>query len=227
MLEREIRIAKSTSKILGSLHALRTLELTSSRKSLLKSRLDWRPIISSLPKTLKALIIDSRDSIFAVRNCAMDLDDGYIETTTFYNRGPSLFLDLGVLFPQLETLVLKGYRPVLFTEVFDDDDNVFDEEIDLQHYAGVPDTVTHLGLPYITLGDAAGGVKLAPLMPPSLTFLDTRVLVDYNDTSIEEIEQDWNLPHLERISMLEWYSSQPKNVSWLPRATTSLLSSIA
>ena len=58
---------KPLPQILDSLPALRTFKLTSQEGSLVKSRQAWPRIISSLPKTLKALIIESRDSIFVVR----------------------------------------------------------------------------------------------------------------------------------------------------------------
>ena len=204
-------------QILGSLHALRTLKLTSSENSLVRTHQDWRPLISSLPKTLKVLSIDSRDSIFAVRNLATDLNSPTKYITTVYKRGPSNFIDLGTLFPQLETLVLKGYRLRGFPKNNSHGGNEDDEDHihDLENYAGVPDTVTHLGLPYVLLGKLA---KLAPLMPPSLIFLESNVVYDYTDLSIEEIQQDWDLPHLERITSLTWIDQQPKNVSWLPRS---------
>ena len=207
-------------KILGSLHALRTLKLTSREKSLVKTRRGWRSIISSLPKTLTALIIDSRDSIFAVRNFAPNSDSPTKYITTVYKRGPSNFIDLGTLFPQLETLVLKGYRHTSFLEGEHDDpdDNDADDYLhDLENYAGVPDTVTHLGLPEVVLGDEDRDTKLAPLMPPSLTFLDTHVLIYTEDVPIEAMLQDWNLPHLERITSLEWLDVLPDDFSWLPR----------
>ena len=198
-------------KILGSLNALRTIKLISSMNNLVRTHRDWQPIISSLPKTLKALIIDSKDATFAVRNFATDLDSATEYIETIYPRGRSNYIDLGTRFPQLETLVLKGPHK----HPSRDDDSIEGLTHFLGDCPGVPDTVTHLGLPYIFLG---GRYKLGPRMPPSLTFLDTHIIADYEYVSIEEIQQEWDLPHLERITMLQWFHiPTPEDLSWLPR----------
>ena len=209
---------KPLPQLLGSLHALHTLKLT-SHKRLVNSPNDWLRIISSLPTTLKALIIDSEDSNHSVRNYAPDWSESYEYVTTEYKRGPSNFIDLGTLFPRLETLVLKGYRQRFHVD-YDEELGEYERSEDLQHYAGVPDTVTHLGLPDILCGAAADST-LASMMPPSLTFLDTHLILDYGGLSLEEIKQDWDgMTNLEKITSLEWLYTDVEElggVSWLPR----------
>ena len=200
-------------QILTSFHALRILKLK-SRQKLVNSPLDWQKIIVSLPQTLKELNICSLDADYAVWNFDPTNPREFITTT--YKRGPSIFIDLAARFPQLETLILFGNRN--FNVAF----GFLDAEArrkDLQSLAGVPDTVTHLGVPDILLGEAVDGLKLHSLMPPSLTFLDAHVILDYQNLSLEEIQQDWNLPHLEKIRMLEWLKSEPEGgLSWLPQS---------
>ena len=201
---------KTLPQILGSLRALRILKLKSHRK-LVKAQHHWSRIIQSLPKTLKTLIIDSEDSNRALLNYAPDWFTSFACVITEYDRGLSEYVDLGTLFPRLETLVLEGNRPRFNSDQGDQMD-VYASNEDLRNCAAIPDTVTHLGLPDIVLGNMADGLKL--------TFLDTHLILDYGGLSLEEIHQDWDtMPHLEKITSLEWCNTLEleSGVSWLPR----------
>lgn len=204
-------------RLLTSLRALRDLTLRSDGYPLVKDPSHWLSITKSLSKTLRSLVISSKDSNYAVLNWDPIPGSGatnYIMTD--YKRGPSSFIDLGTLFPQLETLVLKQYRETLDPGYSNDLDSA-SRTFELQYLAGVPDTVTRLGLPDLLLGCQTHAVKLAPLMPASLRFLDTPIFVDYHGMSLEEILQDWDLPNLESVQSLEWLYRTPETISWLPR----------
>ena len=212
----------SVPLFLTQLRSLRVLKV-STKHHLHKRNLF---LVSSLPPTLRRLKIDVFDAIDYVYNIDPEsLRPGsesreYI--TTHYKRGPSRFIDLGTLFPQLDTLQLGTPTSSLRTneQSLDSTPDLL-RMSELQDLAGVPDTVTHLGLYDLWLGDTMGGLKLANFLPPSLRFLDTLVHVNYNDMSLEEIEQDWRFPHLEKISKLNWLGPTPRSVAWLPKTLKS------
>ena len=213
-LKRSAAADDSAPLFLTQLRSLRVLKVSTEHYL---SQSNLFPV-SLLSPTLRSLKIKASNAFEYVYNIDRDKIE-YI--TTHYKRGPSRFIDLGTLFPQLDTLQL-GKRYSGKYGMFDHTPtpDLFGMS-ELQDLAGVPDTVTHLGLYDLWLGDKMDGLKLANFLPPSLRFLDTFVYINYNDMSLEEIEQDWRFPHLEKISELHWLGSTPRSVAWLPKTLKS------
>lgn len=185
---------------------LRSLSLCSSHR-LFKSVEEGKLFLESLTKTLKTLSIRSLDSHLLFYSTPPS--PGTTDPETEYPRGPSPWIDIEAVFPQVETLKISNYKNGL--------------ELHTNWLPALPSTLTSLEDCIIIF--SSDNTRPWSLLPPTLRILNAFIkitVVDTNDSLFHEYLDHLanGHPNIEKIREIRW-NDGPADVKWLPRSLKS------
>lgn len=188
--------------LLSQLRKLRHLTLY-SETSMMKDCVHlWKVELAKLSRSLEHLEIGGHDSFLSIMNCAYKPNpkdhDKYAYTSTNYPLGASTLINLGKLFPRLQTLKLVCKDPSY-------------PRASVSDLAGLPPTLTHLEWPFIFLTRDVG---LMSLLPRSLTRLGP--IVEVGPFAFPALCFADAPPMLESINEIIW-SVRDRSAIDLPR----------
>lgn len=160
----------------------------------------WTKAILSLPPTLEALHLVSKHCLVPFIAVTPEC------LTSDYSRGPTHFIDIGAIFPRLDTLEIN----------FDDTRSAISSH-SLAILSALPSTLTRLigGNLFVDTQH----VHLASMLPRSLKRLEMliRCSPDLNSSFFDNWAE--SLPNLEYIYGIS-AKNHPDNLSWAPRSLT-------
>lgn len=189
-LHKPFSIERPLPAVVFQLRGLRSLSIRTN-SPISKDHADLVTLLQKLPREIHTLKL-------TCPKIQAHFDSG---VKTSYARGPSTFLDLGSIFPQLHTLGLGS-------------SNLYGELIFAPDLAALPSTLTRLQSPGIYIDYAKG--HSSALLPPHLRDLDAVVRINFNDGQLPEY---WHLPELEHIFSISIDDAgSTDDVSWLPRS---------
>lgn len=195
----------SLPPVVSQLRHLRHLALRSDN-DLMKDHRQWPIFFNALPGTLESIRIASLDSSKAL------LNSGPKEPViTFYERGTSALIDLGRLFPRLETLAVLP--------IFSEHNHTALMTIKPVDLPGLPSTLTSLMLKIVIHPSAMA------LLPPSLLHFSGDIWF-VNDAKSSEEVTDYDPSNASLIPSLQSIAGIHLplffDYRWLPRTLTSI-----
>ena len=162
----------------------------------------WVLFFNSLPGTLESIRIASADSSLALLNIDPQTKS---PLDTLYERGSSTFIDLGRLFPRLETLAVLPPESTLRY--------AYKPTIANHNLAGLPPTLTSLTA-ILELN-----FRSMPLLPLSLRHLLGNVTLSETDSEGFDPARPYRIPDIEYIDFM--YTELSAYPRWLPRTVTN------
>lgn len=190
-------------RLLSQFRKLRYLSISADSPLMKGCAHLWKEELAKLSTSLEHLEIGSYDSGLAIMNCAYHASLDGTQTLSYtlidYPLGPSRLIDLGKLFPRLQTLIL-GMR------------HSSTESPGISDLAGLPSTLTHLRWPPLRASFQTGSILA--LLPRSLVRLEP--LLEFLPHAQPNKHCHSPPPMLESINRVVWSCNE--TLEALPRS---------
>lgn len=132
--------------LLSELPHLRRLVIYSKGK-IMSNSISWSKALDCFPKSLESLEIDSYDAGIAFLNHAADWSPNrpsYVETP--FQRGSSVYRDIGAMFPRLSTLEVSTMQGIFSSLLYALPSSLNVDTFSLPIMKSLPSSLVHVGL---------------------------------------------------------------------------------